>query len=165
MAVDVTAIATALLLREASLLDAQDWHGWLDLYTEDAVYWVPAWRSEHQQTSDPDREISQIYHDSRHGLAERVARIESGKSVIARPLPRTTHFVSNVVAQEQGADVIDVESAWMTRVYDPRTEKQYANFGRVETRLRCLSGDWRIARKKITLQNDLIPALLEFYTL
>ena len=34
------------LSREAMLLDTGDWDDWLDLYTEDAIFWMPAWRDE-----------------------------------------------------------------------------------------------------------------------
>ena len=49
----------ALLYREADLLDAADLDSWLDLYTDDATYWMPS--SPDQQ--GPDTEISIIYDD------------------------------------------------------------------------------------------------------
>jgi 3-phenylpropionate/cinnamic acid dioxygenase small subunit len=158
------AIAADVLYREARALDARDWAGWLALYAEDAVYWVPAWRDEDTQTADPDRELSLIFHDSRRGLAERVARVTSGKSVTAMPLPRTTHFVTNVAAA-LGADALTAEAAFQVRVYQPRTERTHVHFGRYEVRLTRAPEGWRIAGKTIRLQNDLLPALIDFYTL
>ena len=37
----VTAVQD-ILFREARLLDAQRWDEWLEMYCEDAVFWVPA---------------------------------------------------------------------------------------------------------------------------
>ncbi len=162
---DPTAIATDLLYLESRCLDRRDWAQWLELYDEQAVYWVPAWRDEHAQTSDPDSEISQIYHDSRRGLEERVMRVQSGKSVTAMPLPRTTHFVSNIVGRFEAHGVIAAQANWMVQVYNPRTEKQHSNFGHYELRLQQTTQRWRIVWKKTQLQNDLIPALIDFYTL
>src|SRR4051812_598312 len=71
----ITAAATELIYREGLYLDRQEWELWLQLYREDAVFWVPAWKSEHQQIEDPDREVSLIYHGSRVSLEERVARV------------------------------------------------------------------------------------------
>lgn len=162
---DATAIATGLLYREGRHLDSRDWDAWLALYAPDAVYWVPAWRDERTQTSDPDTEISQIFHDSRRGLEERVMRVRSGKSVTAMPLLRTTHFVSNVEASLGPDGAILAHASWMVQVYDPRRERQYANFGRYELRLVHGAEDWAIARKIVRLQNDCVPALVDFYTL
>ncbi|MGE0811505.1 MAG: aromatic-ring-hydroxylating dioxygenase subunit beta [Immundisolibacter sp.] len=162
---DATAIATDLLHRECRYLDTRAWDAWLALYAPDAVYWVPAWRDEHTQTSDPDTEISQIFHDSRRGLEERVMRVRSGKSVTAQPLPRTTHFVSNVEARFDADGAIAAEASWMVQVYQPRSERQHANFGRYELRLAESAQGWVIVRKLIRLQNDCVPALVDFYLL
>jgi len=161
---DPVTMAADLLYREADYLDQREWAEWLALYTEDTVYWVPAWLDETRPTSDPDRQISQIYHDSRRGLEERVARVKSRKSVTAMPLPRTTHFISNVVAAAAGAEV-SARANWMVQVYDPRTTRQHANFGRYEILLTERDGEWRIRQKKIVLNNDCVPTLIDFYTL
>jgi benzoate/toluate 1,2-dioxygenase beta subunit/2,4,5-trichlorophenoxyacetic acid oxygenase 2 len=160
-----SAIATELLYLECRCLDERDWAAWLELYAPQAVYWVPAWRDEYTQTGDPDTEISQIYHDARRGLEERVMRVQSGKSVTALPLPRTTHFVSNIEAVFESDDLIDARASWMPLIYNPRTERQHSNFGRYELRLQKTGQPWLIARKTIRLQNDLVPALIDFYTL
>ena len=158
-------IATDILIREGNYLDDRCWQQWLDLYVEDTVYWVPVWLDEHTETSDPDTEISQIFHDSRKGLEERVMRVESGKSVTALPTPRTTHFTSNVTAEQLEPELIAARSNWMTQVYMPRTNKHYTNFGHYELRLRKYASQWLITWKKIHLKNDCAPALIDFYTL
>jgi benzoate/toluate 1,2-dioxygenase beta subunit/2,4,5-trichlorophenoxyacetic acid oxygenase 2 len=160
-----TATAIALLHRECRHLDQRDWDAWLALYAPDAVYWVPAWRDEHTQTSDPDTEISQIFHDSRRGLEERVMRVRSGKSVTTQPLPRTTHFVSNVEARLDADGAIAAEAAFLVQVYQPHSERQHTHFGRYELRLTETAQGWVIARKVIRLQNDCVPALVDFYLL
>ncbi len=161
----VTAIATDLLFRESAALDRRQWQQWLDLYIEDAVYWVPAWRNENEPTSDPNSEVSQIYHDSRRGLEERVMRIESGKSVTAMPLPRTTHFITNIVATAQGTTKINVVANYMVQLFQPQSGAQHVNFGDYELTLMRPDETWLIAEKTILLKNDLVPALIDFYTL
>lgn len=162
---EATAVATEILFREGMYLDRRRWKEWVGLYAPDAVYWVPAWRNEYDEIDDPDTEISFIYHDSRIGLEERISRIQSRKSVTAMPLPRTTHFVSNVMASPAGAETIEAQSSWMVRVYDPRTAKQHVHFGWYELQMKHKDGQWLIARKKIHLQNDLVPAAMDFYAL
>ena len=162
---DITTIATQLLYRESKCLDQRNWSGWLDLYCEDAIYWVPAWRDEEEPTNDPDRELSQIYHNSRQGLEERVMRVESGKSVTAMPLPRTTHFITNVVGSVERQGVINVEANWMVQYFQPHRGERLVNFGDYELTLVLHDQVWLISRKRILLKNDLIPALLDFYML
>lgn len=160
-----TAIATELLYLECRCLDSRDWAAWLELYGPSAVYWVPAWLDEYAQTSDPDTQISQIYHDARRDLEERVQRVQSGKSVTAMPLLRTTHFVSNIAGVFESDGAIAAQANWMVLVYSPRTEKQHNNFGHYELRLEKIDQRWVIVRKKIQLQNDVVPALIDFYML
>jgi 3-phenylpropionate/cinnamic acid dioxygenase small subunit len=92
-------------------------------------------------------------------------RVQSGKSVTALPLPRTTHFVSNIEGDFESTGVISAQASWMVQVYHPRTERQHCNFGRYELRLIKGAAGWTIARKTIRLQNDRVPALVDFYTL
>jgi benzoate/toluate 1,2-dioxygenase beta subunit/2,4,5-trichlorophenoxyacetic acid oxygenase 2 len=160
-------IATDVLNRLGTALDDRAWDAWLELYREDAVYWVPAWRDEDHETSAPDREISQIYHDRRAGLEERISRVRSGQSVTALPLPRTTHFTSNVAAPAatDDADTIHARASSMVHVYQPRTGSQYVNFGYYELLLARVNDTWQIARHVIHLKNDCVPALIDFYTL
>ena len=42
-----------LIYREATLLDRHRWDEWIQLYTEDAVYWVPAWAKVTKYRVDP----------------------------------------------------------------------------------------------------------------
>ena len=56
------------------LLDRRCWREWLDLYSEDSVFWMPAWLDEDTTTSDPDAELSHIYYKGRHNLEDRVWR-------------------------------------------------------------------------------------------
>ncbi|MDJ0389179.1 aromatic-ring-hydroxylating dioxygenase subunit beta [Roseomonas sp. E05] len=160
-----TALCAELLYREGLLLDRQDWDAWLDLYTEDAEFWIPAWIDEHRTTSDPDREISLIYHDSRVGLEERILRIRTRKSVTALPLPRTVHMVTNILPLRIAEDSIESTASWTVHDYDPRVGKPHLYFGRYEHQLRReADGIWRIARKKVLLVNDMIPTALDFYS-
>jgi benzoate/toluate 1,2-dioxygenase beta subunit/2,4,5-trichlorophenoxyacetic acid oxygenase 2 len=163
---DAAANAAALLHREGAALDRRDWTTWLDLYEDDAVYWVPAWRDDGTPTENPDREISWIYHPSKAGLLERVRRITSQKSVTAMPLPRTTHFVSNVVVEAADADGLRVSASWCVMTVQPRTAEQHTLFGRYEVRMTTRPGaPLRIAAKKVVLVNDRVSTLIDVYCL
>jgi 3-phenylpropionate/cinnamic acid dioxygenase small subunit len=161
---DATRIAMHLLSLEGLCLDRREWKRWLALYDEDVVFRIPAWRNEDEETSDPNSEVSLIYHDSRTGLEDRASRIEAARSATTMPLPRTAHFVGNVVANRAGEGVIEAEATWNVHVYQPRTAKQSVHFGRYEVQLRKRGDVWRISRKTIHLQNDRVSTVLDFYS-
>jgi 3-phenylpropionate/cinnamic acid dioxygenase small subunit len=152
-----------LIHLEARLLDEQRWDEWLALYLEDCEYWMPAWKADGTQTTDPRTELSHIYYASRAGLEDRVVRIRSGKSAASTPMPRTAHILGSVLALESPADRLRLSSSWVTHVYFPRSRESHAFFGRSEHELALREGDWRIAKKKILLQNDYIPTMLDVY--
>lgn len=152
------------IYRDGYYLDCRDWQAWLDLYTEDAVFWLPAWRDESELCSSPDSELSLMYYEGRAGLAERVWRANSGLSIASTPLPRTAHSVSNILSRQPAErDTASLVSSWNTQVFYPKTRKREVFFGLYEHDLRRDATGWRIARKKIVLMNDHIPTSLDFY--
>jgi benzoate/toluate 1,2-dioxygenase beta subunit/2,4,5-trichlorophenoxyacetic acid oxygenase 2 len=154
-----------LLFVEANLLDDKAWDAWAELYQADSVYWVPAWLNEYDLVTDPDTQISFIYHTSRAQLQERIGRIQSRKSITALPLPRTLHVISNIVLSERDESSVEVRSAWTTHVFDPRTRRQHLHFGVYEHTLVRGPEGYRIARKKIVVMNDCIPTVVDFYSI
>jgi benzoate/toluate 1,2-dioxygenase beta subunit/2,4,5-trichlorophenoxyacetic acid oxygenase 2 len=162
---DAASIVTDILAQEGLCLDRREWRRWLEFYEPDACYWVPAWRDENSLTSDPDREVSLIFHDSRLGLEDRVVRLESRQSLTAMPLPRTTHFCSNVVVHAAADDAIEAAASWMVHIYQPRGARLMLNFGLYEMKLIRRGETWKFARKKIQLQNDLSGPVIDFYLL
>lgn len=154
--------AETLLIREALLLDRGDWDDWLALYTEDAVFWMPAWRDELNPTEDPDRELSLIYYKGRRNLEDRVWRARSGLSVASSPRPRVVHQVTNILVEEDNC----VAASFATHLFDKRAGRTHTFFGRYDYRLVRSAGDgrWRIAMKKILLLNDTIPTVVDFYS-
>lgn len=156
--------AEDLLYREALLLDRAEWDAWLALYLEDAVFWVPAWRDETTPTSDPEQELSLIYYRGRRNLEDRLWRIQSRQSVASQPLPRFVHSVTNVVVEETGDDWGTVSAAFVAHRHDARSGRAHAFFGRYQYRLEHDGGQWRIALKKVLLLNDVIPTVLDIYS-
>ncbi len=172
--------ATQVLYAEALALDEQRWADWLALYTEDALFWVPTWIEGHQLSTDPMRELSLIWCQGRAGLEDRIARIRSGLSAASRVLPRTVHAIHNVMPIEAtshrlpGSDPAPsgntagscaLRSVFTVHQLDLRSQQTQVFFGHYEHHLRQDQGRWRIAMKKIVLKNDLIPTMVDIYSL
>jgi 3-phenylpropionate/cinnamic acid dioxygenase small subunit len=158
------AAAGELLAREGHYLDTRQWDAWLDMFTDDVLFWVPAWKSEDAPTEDPDRELSLIYDVDRAALVDRVWRIRSGLSVASTPLMRTAHQVANVVLpRPPGNAEAEVRASWSVHLFNPANARQHVFFGLYEHTLRRVAGNWKIARKKVLVMNDCIPTVLDVY--
>jgi 3-phenylpropionate/cinnamic acid dioxygenase small subunit len=139
-----------LLYREAALLDERHYRDWLELFTDDAVYWVPQADGE-----DPERLVSIVY-DDRRRLGERVLRLEGGFAHAQNPPSRTCHVVGNIVVGAEENRDLPVESTLLVAEVRRAVQTMYA--GRVEHRLtRADDGGLRIRRKVVRLINSDAP--------
>ena len=155
--------AAAVLYREALLLDRMDFDPWLDLYTADCLFWMPAWRDDGTQTEDPERELSLIYYRGRPNLVDRISRIRSGFSVASAVMPRVAHMIGNVLVEAADETSMRLASSYIVHVHDVRTSRSHAYFGRYEHALRREDGAWKISEKIVRLMNDVVPTMLDVY--
>ncbi|HKT15882.1 MAG TPA: aromatic-ring-hydroxylating dioxygenase subunit beta [Allosphingosinicella sp.] len=155
--------ALELVSREARYLDRRLWDEWLELFLDDAVFWVPAWKDEENQTADPDREVSMMYYDGRIRLAERIWRARSGQSLASTPLHRTMHTISTIALERCDDVSASVSSNWSTHIFDPKDKSQHVLFGFYEHELTHSESGWKISRKKIVVLNDYLPITIDFY--
>ena len=159
-----TRLANELVAREAQALDEQRWEDWLTLFSEDAVLWAPCWRTESELTSDPLTELSFFYLEGRKYLAERVFRVVSGRSVASVPVPRTVHLVTgSVVDSADLGRTVCVSSAWSSHVYHQRQDAVVIYSGRYQHDLQWQDDRYRIRRKKIVLNNDVLSSKVDFF--
>jgi len=135
------------LYLEARLLDAQRYEEWLDLYTQDATYWVPL----EQGQSDPV-ETSSIIYDDRTLLELRVRQARHPRAHARLPLARTVHHVANISILSSTSELLHVAST--LSVVEFRNEKQRIWGALVEHRLRREPRGLRIAHKRVDLVNS-----------
>jgi len=134
------------LYHEARLLDTGQLEAWLELFTDDATYWLPLERDQ----KDP-LETSSIIHDDRTLLALRVKQARHPRAHARLPLARTVHQVGNIVVEE-AKDEVRVSST--LQVVEFRNEKQRLYGALVEHRLRPVNGSFKIAHKRVDLVNS-----------
>lgn len=151
-----------LLGREAIALDEKDWDAWLSLYTEDAVYWVPAWDDRERLTADPNREISLIYYPNRGGLEDRVFRIRTGRSSASTPGARTSHMFTLLSVSDKG-DLVAVRTSWsVTSVMEGAVTTYH---GSAHYDLVPVGDTFLIQRKETIVINDLAQTMLDVYSI
>lgn len=135
------------LYLEARLLDTQRYEEWLDLYTEDAIYWVPL---EHDQREP--FETSSIIHDDRTLLDLRVRQARHPRAHARQPLARTVHQIGNISLEDEKKNELTIKSTLV--LVEFRNERQRVWGALVEHRLRRLPQGLRIARKRVDLVNS-----------
>lgn len=137
------------LYHEAALLDNRKFDEWLGLYTDDAIYWVPA----NEYDINPMLHVSFIY-DDRNRMQDRVWSVQSGVRWAQDPQSRTRHLISNVVVLDEQGDELTVSSNFV--MFEIRRAIYGDRYfcGRFEHRLRRVNGAWQIAFKKIELLNN-----------
>ena len=150
--------------REARLLDAQQWDRWLDLYSADAVFWVPAVTMSGQHTTDAENSLNFIYIAGRAGLEARAFRVASGGSLASNPLPRTRHLISGVMIDQDGAgETRAFANAQAVAFCEARGQQILTSS--YEYVLRKQDGGFRIAQKKILLLEYVIDGYFDFFTI
>lgn len=159
----LTAAVTQFLYREARLLDGRKFSEWLDLFREDAIFWVPAVGMDRQYTSDPETSLNFMYIVGRAGLEARVFRVESGGSLASNPLPHTRHLVTNVMVDKDEPDAIAAFANTQVVAFCEPRGQQILN-GSYEYQLRREGRQYRIASKKVLLLEYVVDGYFDFFT-
>lgn len=149
------------LFEEAALLDDGKFHEWLGILTDDIHYWMPTrynrTRREREHEFSKPNEVA-FFDEDKSSLAMRVKRLDTGMAWAEDPPSRTRHLVTNVqVRRRSAADEFDVTSSFL--LYRTRLETDLNLFaGRREDMLRRTRDGWRIARRKILLDQNVVLA-------
>ncbi|MQA13048.1 MAG: ring-hydroxylating dioxygenase subunit beta [Pseudonocardiaceae bacterium] len=144
------------LYREARLADEHDYEGWESLWTDDAVYWVPAGGDD----TDPMQQMS-VIHDNRNRISTRIEQLKTGRRHAQVPPSRLRRVISNVeIVGTEGADTV-VGANFVLVESRERGNQLWA--GRTTYRLRVVDGQLRLAYKKVVLvDNDRVLPTLAF---
>ena len=161
------------LYREARLLDERRLHEWVELFTEDVRYWMPMRSNRYPAESkaiglldqtqttgaaqEPEEELA-LLDETQATLRARIARLDTGMAWAEDPPSRTRHMISNIEVEEgDTASELKVYSNYL--VYRTRGEiEQDFYIGRREDVLRRVDGTWKIARRKIILDQNVLLA-------
>ncbi len=147
------------LYREARLADENDYDGWESLWTDDAIYWVPAKGLD----KDPLTQVSIIY-DNRNRISTRMKQVKTGKRYAQSPPSHLRRLISNVEllgGRTNRAGGVDLEVGANFLVFESRLRGNQLWGGRVTYRLRHVEGELRLAFKKVVLvdHDKAVPTL------
>ena len=149
------------LYEEAELLDDRRMREWLGLLADDIRYVMPT--RYNRLRREQDRELSAAdevayFDDDKPTLVARVKRLETGMAWAEDPPSRTRHLVTNVrIEPLEAAGEYAVRSAFILYRNRLRTDENLF-VGRRTDLLRRTSDGWRIARREIVLDQNVIMA-------
>ena len=160
------------LYHEAELLDERRYEEWLDLLADDVRYWMPIRRN--VKLGELEREFTREgldvnwFDEGKDTLTRRVQQILTGVHWAEEPLSRLCHMVSNVQllgAQPSVLEPLNVTVKSRFLIYRNRMETETDILvGKREDVLRRVDGGWKISRRKIVLdQNVLLTKNLTFF--
>lgn len=136
------------LFYEARLLDEQRWQEWSDLFVENGEYWVPATPGQ----EDPVNYVSLMY-ETDLLRAVRVKRFKHPNAFSLKPMPRSSHIISNVMLDEfdENSGESTVTSRFIMLHY--RREEQDIFGGACTHRLKMEKQGFKIISKRVDLVN------------
>jgi biphenyl 2,3-dioxygenase subunit beta len=160
------------LYREARLLDDRQFHDWLRLFTGDVRYSMVARTNRYPRSSkaiailNADRYADEdlgadelgLFDEDIRTLGARVARLDTGMAWAEDPPSRTRHVITNIEIAPGGSDAaLTVHSNFI--VYRSRGETEQDFYvGAREDRLRRVDGAWKIANRRMVLDQNVLTA-------
>ena len=145
-------------IREAWLLDERKFQDWLDLFTDDVLYFMPrrknVLRRELHREVTPLGDLAILEEDKRY-LAMRVARLETGMAWAEDPPSRTRHLVGNLEAALLDNGEVQARTAFLVYRSHLETDHQLLSGSR-EDMLRRVNGAWKVARRTIVLDANVL---------
>ncbi len=135
------------LYKEARLQDEHRFAEWEALWTDDAIYWVPA----NGSGGDPEQEMSIIY-DNRSRIALRIRQFFTGKRFSQNPGSRLRRVVANI--EKLGDEERGTRVAANMVLFESSRRGSAVWAARNEYLLRQEGGQWRMAFKKVDLVNN-----------
>jgi 3-phenylpropionate/cinnamic acid dioxygenase small subunit len=145
-------------IREAWLLDERKLKEWLDLFTEDVLYFMPRRknvpRREAQRELTPLGDLAILEEDKRY-LEMRVARLDTGMAWAEDPPSRTRHLIGNLEATLLKNGEVEARTAFLVYRSHLETDHQLLS-GCREDVLRKVNDAWKVARRTIVLDANVL---------
>jgi 3-phenylpropionate/cinnamic acid dioxygenase small subunit len=145
-------------VREAWLLDERKFKEWLDLFTDDVLYFMP--RRKNVPRREAERELTAlgdlaIFEEDKRYLQMRVARLDTGMAWAEDPPSRTRHMIGNLEAEAGENGEVNARTAFLVYRSHLETDHQLLS-GYREDVLRNVDGGWKVARRMIVLDANVL---------
>ena len=144
----------AFLYKEARFADEARYADWEALWTDEAVYWVPATTD---PDADPNTHISHIY-DNRQRIATRIKLLQSGHRYSQEPASSMRRLISNIEVEKNEDNEFVVGSNFLLVELSIQAKHEtHLWAGRTTYTLRWVDDELKMSRKKVVLVNAAEP--------
>ena len=136
------------LYKQADILDQRNWDAWLNLFTKDGKYWMPA---------KPDQEtgegVPNIFYEDRYLMDMRIRRVEHPYAHSQKAGHRTSHVVSNVIIESENGKNGDLVCTSRFHMVEYRLEDQRYFGGKYTHNLVRIDDNYRIKLQRVDIAN------------
>jgi biphenyl 2,3-dioxygenase subunit beta len=143
---------------EAAVLDAHRYDDWLSLFAEDATYFMPIRRT--RMLRELEFEFTRpgemaFFNDTKHLLAGRVAKLNTGRSWSEDPPSRTRRLITNIRVVADDGSELGVESNFL--LYRTRLNSEEDTWiGSRRDELRRSGESFLIASRTVYLEQTVV---------
>ena len=139
-----------LLYRQSELLDTKQWQGYLDLFTEDGVYWMPVTPEQTEWQGSPS-----IFAEDRYMMEVRMGRVSHPTAWSQAPMWGTSHVIGNVVIESEAGGEWVVRSRFHMIELRRDTVRHFA--GTYRHTLVRQAGELKIKLQRVDMVNAQAP--------
>jgi len=138
------------LAQQAELLDRKQWRAYIDLFTPEGMYWMPANAEQTSWLDEPS-----IFAEDRSLMEVRMGRLTHPNAWSQAPVWMTSHVVGSVVLeQHEGMEVIVRSRFHATELRRDSTRSFVGTYRHVLTTKR---GELEIVLQRVDLVNSAAP--------
>ena len=135
------------LYKQAELLDTRQWQKWIDLFTEDGVYWMAPQAAYKTWEGQPA-----IFAEDKNLMTVRMNRVLHPDAWSQKPLWGTNHVVSNVVIQKVSKNG-DVQVRSRFHMLELRRDDVRHFAGAYTHHLKKTKSDYKIKLQRVDMTN------------
>ena len=135
------------LYRQAELLDTKNWKGWIDLFADDGVYWMPP-----EPSYKTWEGTVAIFAEDKNLMNVRRKRVLHPDAWSQRPLWETNHVVSNVIIESEKPNG-DVQVRSRFHMMELRRDDVRHFAGRYLHQLKKTKDGYRIKLQRVDMTN------------
>ena len=136
-----------LLTRQAVLLDARRWSDWMETFTEDGLYWMPAAPEQTDWASQPS-----IFAEDRLLMEVRANRLLHHNAWSQAAQWATHHLLGAVIVEQASADALSTYTPW--QMMEVRRDKVRHFGGSYRHHLvKQANGQWKIRLQRVDMFN------------
>ena len=136
------------LYLQAEVLDERRWDEWLNLFTDDGIYWMPASTDQETGVGQPN-----IFYEDYHLMDMRIRRVEHPYAHSQAAGHRTTHLVSNVIVRNEDPSAGEILVTSRFHMLEYRLDDQRYFGGRYTHRLKTTDSGYKIKLQRVDLVN------------